>query len=248
MIRDNYCGYMQFQSTHLHEVWHTFQELKWHMYLFQSTHLHEVWPNTVLKNYTGLWVSIHTPTWGVTTQPSAPNTNPVVSIHTPTWGVTYLGWSKSKRSGVSIHTPTWGVTMVGETSTYNGSVSIHTPTWGVTVCNRKRAHQHKFQSTHLHEVWHLKISLQTHKKSFNPHTYMRCDENKGVKWVKGFVSIHTPTWGVTDDQRQLLWLYAVSIHTPTWGVTSYLGQDKGISMFQSTHLHEVWQKSKEKKQ
>ena len=143
------------------------------------------------------------------------------------------------------------------------SVSIHTPTWGVTgivLCSKGLG---AFQSTHLHEVWLVrettiskafKVSIHTptwgvtntqiipgkNQKSFNPHTYMRCDEKatKVLKTIK--VSIHTPTWGVT--QRQLLWLYAenVSIHTPTWGVTLRTVIFRSISLFQSTHLHEVW--------
>ena len=36
------------------------------------------------------------------------------------------------------------------------------------------------------------------------------------------VSIHTPTWGVTDgDACNKLVNVAVSIHTPTWGVTIF---------------------------
>ena len=34
-----------------------------------------------------------------------------------------------------------------------------------------------------------------------------------------FVSIHTPTWGVTYFSDTLFLLDNVSIHTPTWGVT-----------------------------
>ena len=33
------------------------------------------------------------------------------------------------------------------------------------------------------------------------------------------VSIHTPTWGVTDEQELEPFEEYVSIHTPTWGVT-----------------------------
>ena len=78
-------------------------------------------------------------------------------------------------------------------------------------------------------------------KSFNPHTYMRCDNNWIKKeWIEGFqsthlhevwlkfdvlchssdVSIHTPTWGVTFTFFCHLDHSFVSIHTPTWGVTS----------------------------
>ena len=100
-------------------------------------------------------------------------------------------------ANVSIHTPTWGVT---ECRLFDGiciSVSIHTPTWGVTP--------------------RFFISLLM-SRSFNPHTYMRCDRagNSLTTWLT--VSIHTPTWGVTIS---------------SWTIS--VGKE-----FQSTHLHEVW--------
>ena len=97
-----------------------------------------------------------------------------------------------------------------------------------------------FQSTHLHEVW---LVCRFKSKS------LPC------------VSIHTPTWGVTDFPVCFLILsrfqsthlhevwqnftffaltFEVSIHTPTWGVTSPLSVISIIPLFQSTHLHEVW--------
>ena len=143
-----------------------------------------------------------------------------VSIHTPTWGVTEARREEELRKRVSIHTPTWGVTLVtGNWDAFNGGfnphtymrcdngfvapssqieVSIHTPTWGVTLNYLKRKMQSLFQSTHLHEVWHVRVCYirkvgqfqsthlhevwrqpsrsQTSKSCFNPHTYMRCDE------------------------------------------------------------------------
>ena len=164
---------------------------------FQSTHLHEVWllllliillpacfnPHTYMRcdlddeaeAGAGI-VSIHTPTWGVTTETFGYNRPWYVSIHTPTWGVTMQSSSNQSYNEVSIHTPTWGVTVLVcvyrlvcrgfNPHTYmrcdffscfccfSHSVSIHTPTWGVTACL--------------------------------PFLYV------GQK-----VSIHTPTWGVT---------------------------------------------------
>ena len=58
--------------------------------------------------------------------------------------------------GVSIHTPTWGVTAGAQRCSLTTHVSIHTPTWGVTS---------------------LLIPLSAAHLSFNPHTYMRCDQN-----------------------------------------------------------------------
>ena len=98
----------------------------------------------------------------------------------------------------------------------------------------------KFQSTHLHEVWQKRVDGASMAICFNPHTYMRCDRAVTTIFDKSYVSIHTPTWGVTygykDDGSQ----DNVSIHTPTWGVTQRLARDRIHSRFQSTHLHEVW--------
>ena len=123
-------------------------------------------------------------------------------------------------------------------------------------------HNYKFQSTHLHEVWHrlsnrfspnccfnphtyMRCDYSTSVSlpflcSFNPHTYMRCDRYVEVECGHCFVSIHTPTWGVTLDGIGYQDLIQVSIHTPTWGVTSLFVVFAASTLFQSTHLHEVW--------
>ena len=56
------------------------------------------------------------------------------------------------------------------------------------------------------------------RNGFNPHTYMRCDST---------------SWQSSSDCY-------VSIHTPTWGVTICKKIPKSSRTFQSTHLHEVW--------
>ena len=142
-------------------------------------------------------------------------------------------------------------------------VSIHTPTWGVTCMSSIVCKFRSFQSTHLHEVWLITKVHRLFLESFNPHTYMRCDYSTMDKKKITYVSIHTPTWGVTSevwhstlnstfqsthlhevwlcDRRSIRLYGAVSIHTPTWGVTLQTWiitqQEKS---FQSTHLHEVW--------
>ena len=119
-----------------------------------------------------------------------------------------------------------------------------------------------FQSTHLHEVWLWKWATSNYQWCFNPHTYMRCDQLTIYTNQHLTVSIHTPTWGVTQTKWQLTKLLYVSIHTPTWGVTLNNGHIHyqcevsihtptwGVTVcnrkrtyqykFQSTHLHEVW--------
>ena len=134
-------------------------------------------------------------------------------------------WLCDRRSirlygAVSIHTPTWGVTLqtwiITQQEKSFQSTHLH-EVWPTTTSGQPLPL--KFQSTHLHEVWPNKQRTYTLPMCFNPHTYMRCD----------FIS---------------LWRYCsckVSIHTPTWGVTIVLNKYHSYNMFQSTHLHEVWQ-------
>ena len=127
-------------------------------------------------------------------------------------------------------------------SGWSFAVSIHTPTWGVTLSLLLvLTLLFVFQSTHLHEVWHRSNFTHLDHSSFNPHTYMRCDQDEApdVRETLGFnphtymrcddlqgtyqanykVSIHTPTWGVTSAGSSTGGRWSVSIHTPTWGVT-----------------------------
>ena len=76
-----------------------------------------------------------------------------------------------------------------------------------------------FQSTHLHEVWQYPVEQYRLGRSFNPHTYMRCDDIIESIRINLKVSIHTPTWGVTLHLLHTSVMSHVSIHTPTWGVT-----------------------------
>ena len=164
-------------------------------------------------------VSIHTPTWGVTTILTTLNDIRYVSIHTPTWGVTtllsLLYLTKRcfnphtymrcdfvlHRDGtpyiVSIHTPTWGVTEHQGHQLYPLYVSIHTPTWGVTSLSIHFVHCGKFQSTHLHEVW-----------------------RRSCKTMWSYLSF------------QSTHLHEVWRH--------YTLKCSRSVLFQSTHLHEVW--------
>ena len=254
--------------------------------MFQSTHLHEVWHR---------WTSIVTDTLCFNPHTYMRCDHLRTARLKRTHGFnphTYMRCDPTNGTSVgsfdvSIHTPTWGVTTKPATKSLQHAVSIHTPTWGVTKRWNLDQKDPKFQSTHLHEVWlypwwlHRSLWL-----CFNPHTYMRCDLHCIVYHIfKFYVSIHTPTWGVTETIRST-WTNSsrfnphtymrcdirdvilhkkgnVSIHTPTWGVTqekkepwksgssfnphTYMRCDirfkHGLAYhgkFQSTHLHEVW--------
>ena len=120
--------------------------------MFQSTHLHEVWHAMDKVNNYKLNVSIHTPTWGVTsTRGQYRGNRKFQSTHL------HEVWQQAncltREHNVSIHTPTWGVTDCRRKESHSCMVSIHTPTWGVTSRNVTRSRRWRFQSTHLHEVW-----------------------------------------------------------------------------------------------
>ena len=121
-------------------------------------------------------------------------------------------------------------------------VSIHTPTWGVTRLSGSSGSLYLFQSTHLHEVWHIVSHRHREFKRFQSthlhEVWLSADKNN-CTLVR--VSIHTPTWGVTSVGILSIALWTVSIHTPTWGVTDTLNRTNIYHRkFQSTHLHEVW--------
>ena len=151
------CTIHRFQSTHPRRVWLYLIIQSIHIVLFQSTHPRRVWPlfapNWDVPNY----VSIHTPTQGVTYARNIlkyckmfQSTHPrrvwqkALSVWCSQNGFnphTHAGcdlkncqiWPKVS---VSIHTPTQGVTQT-QTSHINFiPVSIHTPTQGVT--NKQR--------------------------------------------------------------------------------------------------------------
>ena len=141
---------------------------------------------------------------------------------------------------VSIHTPTKGVTSAVQTSTSryrfqsthprrvwlnNGMrldvlrVSIHTPTKGVTWPSEGGCTERVFQSTHPRRVWPQYGCTSNGTWSFNPHTHEGCDSRLCTMQQIAYVSIHTPTKGVTYDFEIRFSIELVSIHTPTKGVT-----------------------------
>ena len=131
-VDENNVVYGMFQSTHLHEVWLGGYQQKWTMYMFQSTHLHEVWLQELHKHrQTSGFQSTHLHEVWLTDYNSKvliPSFNP----HT------YM------RCDYEVYL-----------YTRRQRVSIHTPTWGVTTFTARNLHIHRFQSTHLHEVWHI---------------------------------------------------------------------------------------------
>ena len=166
-----------------------------------------------------------------------------VSIHTPTKGVTALMllvsilnrcFNPHTHEGCDIHTPSGKHCLM---------VSIHTPTKGVTRAKiqiyRKNivfqsTHPRRvwlsaaiisiivpqFQSTHPRRVWLNFTFLSNSLSSFNPHTHEGCDTSNLHLLHIRYVSIHTPTKGVTRCSLHSGQETMVSIHTPTKGVTN----------------------------
>ena len=163
------CKFRSFQSTHLHEVWQTSGSKRRLQCTFQSTHLHEVWPNATSM---GVWKRRFQSTHlhEVWPQEADKKSSTHVSIHTPTWGVTYLRIA-------SLLEFLFQSTHLHEVWLGKGHLSNE---------------DDKFQSTHLHEVWPQEVRSLQQFKSFNPHTYMRCDFSSLYQiqaWL-GFQSTH----------------------------------------------------------
>ena len=155
----------------------------------------------------------------------------------------------------------WPVASILSALCFN--VSIHTPTKGVTSIIYDYLLVCWFQSTHPRRVW-LNTNNYKHKSlGFNPHTHEGCDLLLILFFIAVFVSIHTPTKGVTSCSRLRFRHNSVSIHTPTKGVTHLLlagsqclecfnphtheGCDApclpempSLVLFQSTHPRRVW--------
>ena len=122
------------------------------------------------------FVSIHTPTQGVTPGTVRPLPVKIVSIHTPTQGVTRTS-KRTKQRIVCFNPHTHaGCDRKFPSLSFGTMVSIHTPTQGVTL-------------------WEQQVFM--YKQCFNPHTHAGCDIYFYLSDKRGFVSIHTPTQGVT---------------------------------------------------
>ena len=141
---------------------------------------------------------------------------------------------------VSIHTPTKGVTLLFHKKIWIFTVSIHTPTKGVTPCTVAAWANVCCFNPHTHEGCDLMSQrLLCCAMSFNPHTHEGCDYLDLSHLRTHFVSIHTPTKGVTGSSPEARCRGIVSIHTPTKGVTALPGYALLTISFQSTHPRRV---------
>ncbi len=80
----------------------------------------------------------------------------------------------------------------------------------------------EFQSTLPHGEWPSSVSHPMSVSRFNPHSHMGSDYGKRAAYKAGMFQSTLPhgEWHARGDVR---WHSSVSIHTPTWGVTDYRG-------------------------
>ena len=166
---------------------------------FQSTHLHEVWQYISRTKVAHVSVSIHTPTWGVTYSDFV-DTFHIISFNPHTYMRCDAVEHLSKHICISFnpHTYMRCDSSLGIILSKIYSFNPHTYMRCDLSVRNLSSIIHLFQSTHLHEVW---------------------PQHRNQPYEDDFVSIHTPTWGVTDYQSESDDPTKVSIHTPTWGVT-----------------------------
>ena len=155
---------------------------------------------TVKFRYSGYscFISIHTPTRGVTRYEWYPKCKLSISIHTPTRGVTGDSFELSYIEQISIHTPTRGVTIPRITSPDRLTISIHTPTRGVTGWHLQRFLWCRYFNPHSHKGSDSdQYAAFLPLKYFNPHSHKGSDYWVKCKIADEGISIHTPTRGVT---------------------------------------------------
>ena len=252
-----------FQSTHPRRVWllvllllllaisfnpHThegcdqpIQIRTLNLSLFQSTHPRRVWRANHFSQKLSWYVSIHTPTKGVTARFGARGAQAVVSIHTPTKGVTPHQLRRRLKHLVSIHTPTKGVTINCYVRVTSFFVSIHTPTKGVTDRYNGAFCFGLFQSTHPRRVWLINLRININHRSFNPHTHEGCDPLCRFWRCKQrvFQSTHPRrVWRSLENGNCPEGEFQSTHPRRVW--LAPLALDAAPMLFQSTHPRRVW--------
>ena len=126
-----------------------------------------------------------------------------ISIHTPTQGVTIgLGYFLFLCI-ISIHTPTQGVTSNNFCHFIIRTISIHTPTQGVTLRFLLTFFKFSYFNPHSHAGSDTGTpGTATPGTDFNPHSHAGSDPDDGSKNAESKISIHTPTQGVTGVQTE----------------------------------------------
>ena len=186
--------------------------------MFQSTHLHEVWLPVSWVEIVLVCFNPHTYMRCDLWQQQIGQLSQV-SIHTPTWGVTLSGISKQQtRRFQSTH-----LHEVWQTETNATSMGVCFNPHTYMRCDTIKIYP-LFSITSFNPHTYMRcdhdwLVVSRYNLGFNPHTYMRCDDVYSADiGFNVFQSTH-----LHEVWPDLFWHYGwfsrVSIHTPTWGVT-----------------------------
>ena len=127
-----------------------------------------------------------------------------VSIHTPTWGVTpYPLLSLYAKLSFNPHTYMRCDDCCVYSSRCDQGFNPHTYMRCDLACVNTFYHCISFNPHTYMRCDRKDLFLSSQFSSFNPHTYMRCDTGSKPSVASGYVSIHTPTWGVTPLMLEL---------------------------------------------
>ena len=121
-------------------------------------------------------VSIHTPTWGVTTS-TCKKTTPPCSFNPHTY----------MRCDLQVIADASDIDRFNPHTYMRCDFARHEAIW-----KDKRFNPHTYMRCDQDGAWYVMT-----EDGFNPHTYMRCDSIDPICLYPIVVSIHTPTWGVT---------------------------------------------------
>ena len=145
-----------------------------------------------------------------------------------------------KVSSISIHTPTNGVTLYLNIFVRFCQISIHTPTKGVTLTSWSAAERLVYFNPHSHEGSDQFATLYISSvQNFNPHSHEGSDLN--IQFIF-FAKIKFQS---TLPRREWLLIYDlavcycyISIHTPTKGVTALICTPSSTYKNFNPHSHE----------
>ena len=170
-----------FQSTHPRRVWLIYTLYINTIYLCFNPHTHEGCDILLLEDTERKAVSIHTPTKGVT------------GVKVPL-RYSWFRFNPHTHEGCDLQPFICNIIGMLFQSTHPRRV------WQTDAA--KMSSWATFQSTHPRRVWPRLCSRKAHRyRSFNPHTHEGCDGYVCPCIDDQFVSIHTPTKGVTTDHH-----------------------------------------------
>ena len=166
-----------------------------------------------------------------------------ISIHTPTKGVTIMLIKRQPTTSISIHTPTKGVTdILMRFQSINANFNPHSHEGSDVISLPSFFQMIAFQSTLPRREWHFQclICFNT-KANFNPHSHEGSDTIcKRLSPPENDFNPHSH-----EGSDAMIFFdssfNSISIHTPTKGVTSGSTYLSTNFLFQSTLPRREWQ-------